>query len=345
MWSACFFSKASTQTPQAPSRLIAVPNVPFELPVDLIEPHGPHASSKLQIFLPDHSQLTTARISLGELLFVDTRLSGNQSMACITCHRPETSFTSSIVTDANRNPPVIFNRLFSERQFWNARAATLEDQIRHTMSAASEMNSNGAKAAARLQKDPKMVGYFRDAFGTKRIEEKDVYRALASFVRSIVSYDSKFDRANRGGEPSVSLSEIEIQGQHLFFEKYKCSVCHSGPNFTNEMMSPPCYPQFGQKPAVASGPKRRFTQEFKTPSLRGLAKSSPYFHNGSLETIDQTIEFYDRSGPPPMDFVNADLFQVPINEISKSEVDQLRAFLNTLNGRIEYGFPRKTVEN
>lgn len=316
--------------------------VPFELPADLVAPTGPHSQPSLKISVPADSPLTTSRIALGELLFSDKRLSRDQSLACIGCHQVENSFTSSIVT-GNRNPPVIFNRLFSEKQFWNARADSLEEQVRQTMNAPLEMNLSGKAAIARLRRDPKLVERFQKTFGKSGIEESDLYRALASFVRSIVSYDSKYDRSNRTGVTSVELSEIEEKGRQLFFEKFKCSVCHSGPNFTNEILSPPCYPQFGQAVEPASTKRQPFNREFKTPSLRGLAKSAPYFHDGSLAKIEETIEFYDRSGPPPMHFLKAELFQVPISSISNVEIERLKAFLGTLNGRIEYGHPRKSV--
>ncbi len=321
--------------------------VPFDIPLDLMKPKGPHAEPSLVAMIPKESPLTVHRIALGELLFSDSRLSRNRSLACISCHRPETSFTAPIVTARRRNPPVIFNRLFSQRQFWNARAESLEDQIRLTMRESSEMDFSGAEAILRLNQDPELRKKFREVFGRDHIRETELYQVLASFVRSIVSYDSKFDRVSRS-EPGVKLTELEEQGRGLFFEKFKCSVCHSGPNFTNERLSPPCYPQFGQAPvASSSNPrlKRRFNQEIKTPTLRGLAKSAPYFHNGSLSTVDETIEFYDRSGPPPLDFADADLFQVPITEISATQVLQLKAFLGTLNGRVEYGHPRKQIEN
>lgn len=326
---------------QAAGSLEIQERVPFALPSDLMAPIGAHAKPALEIQIPAGSPLTLHRIALGEILFSDTRLSRGRSLACISCHHPETSFSAPLVTSRRRNPPVIFNRLFSEKQFWNARAGNLEEQIKLTMRESSEMDFSGAEAVKRLNQDSVLRKKFREVFGRDRIQEQELYQVLASFVRSIVSYDSKFDRVSRK-EPGVQLSEIEEKGRVLFFEKFKCSVCHSGANFTNERLSPPCYPQFGQAP-VASSVKRRFNQVIKTPTLRGLAGSAPYFHNGSLSTVDETIEFYDRSGPPPLDFVEAELFQVPITEISQSEVAELKAFLGTLNGQIEYGHPRKRV--
>lgn len=342
-----FSIRNDAQTAAQPTEMREHSMVPFPIPADLLSPHGAHANPPLEVVIPPDSPLTISRIELGELLFSDRRLSRDQSMACVDCHRPELSFTSPVVTARLRNPPVIFNRLFSHRQFWNARAGNLEDQIRMTMAEPVEMNLPGPEAVKRLRKDTELVTRFRLAFGTSSIEEEDLYRALASFVRSIISYDSKFDQSQRPNS-KIHLTEIEEKGRKLFFEKYKCSVCHSGPNFTNEILSPPCYPQFGQASSrplqnAQTKTKRRFNLEVKTPSLRELSGSSPYFHNGGLTTIEETIEFYDRSGPPPADFLNAELFQVPINEIGKDEVQQLKAFLGTLNGRIEYGHPRKSV--
>lgn len=311
---------------------VKLEGVPFPLPPEL---------AKLNPQIPPDSPLTEERIALGEKLFSDTRLSRDQSMSCMGCHQPALSFTAPIVTGRLRNPPVIFNRLFSSHQFWNRRASSLEDQIAKTMEEPVEMNFPGKEAVARLNRDRKLVAEFASVFGNKEIREADLYRALASYVRSIVSSNSKFDRYTAGN--LAELNEIELQGKQLFFEKLKCATCHSGPNFTNEILSPPCYPQFGQQIGKKSKSPRKFNQEFKTPSLRNLGASAPYFHNGSLDTIEQTIEFYDKSGPPPLDFINAELFQVPINNISKSDVQALRAFLNTLNGDLEYGHPRKKI--
>ncbi len=318
--------------------------LPFALPTDLVAAAGPHSKPELKVFIPDDNPLTASRIALGELLFSDKRLSRHNTLACISCHQPENSFASSLVTGRKKNPPVIFNRLFSRKQFWDARAEGLEEQVRQTMTEPTEMNLSGKEAVTRLRKDPNLVGQFHKIFGKTQIVEEDLYRVLASFVRSIVTYDSKFDRANRK-MPSAELTYLEEHGRELFFEKYKCSTCHSGPNFTNEILSPPCYPQFGQAVKPASTVRQPFNQQFKTPSLRGLAKSAPYFHNGSLAEIGETILFYDRSGSPPMNFSNAELFQVPINKIAGAEVEQLKAFLGTLNGRIEYGYPRKSIGN
>lgn len=309
------------------------PEVPFAIPSDLLT---------LEVYIPKDSPLTTHRIALGELLFSDRRLSRDKTRACVDCHRPESSFTAPIITARNRNPPVIFNRLFSRRQFWDSRADHLEEQIKLTIRETSEMNFSGTEAVKRLNADSDLKAEIQNAFGRKTLQEADLYRALASFVRSIVSFDSKFDQVSRK-ESGIQFSELEEKGRVLFFEKFKCAVCHSGTGFTNERLSPPCYPQFGQTAASPSGVKRKFHQMFKTPTLRGLSKSGPYFHNGGLSTLEETIEFYDRSGPPPLDFIDAELFQVPIAEISRLEITQLKAFLETLNGTIEYGFPRKKV--
>lgn len=317
---------------RAEQRMAVVHGVPFALPQEF---------ARLNVQVPADSPLTNERIALGEKLFADTRLSRDLSMSCMGCHQPSLSFSAPLVTGRKRNPPVIFNRLLSTRQFWDARAVSLEDQIAKTMQEPVEMNFPGKEAARRLNKDSNLVAEFKSVFGTTGIQEADIYRALASYVRSIVSYNSRYDQFQNGNKKA--LNDLELEGRSLFFEKLKCATCHSGPNFTNEILSPPCYPQFGQKSVSKSSHPRRFNQEFKTPSLRNLSRSAPYFHNGGLDTIEQTIEFYDKSGPPPMDFVNAELFQVPINNISKSDLVALKAFLLTLDGDLEHGYPRKLV--
>lgn len=254
---------------------------------------------------------------IGEKLFFDPILSRNKKISCGTCHQPQFSFSNG--SEKGRgvngklgiyNVPVLFNRAGSEKQFWDGRVSSLENQIFHPIQDAEEMGMTEQLALQRLNEST----YYREKFG-EQITKNSVEKALSHFIRSLVSGGSRYDRF-LGGDANA-LKADELEGKKLFFEKYRCDKCHAGPNFTNEQLSGRC----GTEEKATDTAK--YGQSYKVPTLRNLATSAPYFHNGKLRTLMDVLEFYDR---PAGDGI--------AGRITKEEKEKIVKFLETLNGEI-----------
>lgn len=264
---------------------------------------------------------------LGKRLFFDRKLSADQSVSCASCHKPERSFTNgaSVAVGAfgrigDRNVPTLLNRKGTHGQFWDMRAASLEDQAIQVLSNPSEMGGDLTGLIARLKADPEYPRSFRAVFG-RDLDLAGVSSALAAYERTLSSgYDSPYDRYMRGDV--AALTESQIRGKHLFFEKFKCVSCHSGPNFTDEQLKVRCYPATTN---IVATPLLRF----KTPTLRNLIYTAPYMHNGALNTLEEAIDFYN-----PSLHLNANGKPEPGSpavHINEQEKKDLVAFLKSLS--------------
>ncbi len=229
---------------------------------------------------------------LGKKLFFDTRLSKDQKVSCATCHRPELAFTNGTALakgafhkTGDRNVPTLLNRAGTGPQFWDMRARTLEDQVLHVMANPLEMGNDIEGALQRLNRDPKYRRAFQTLYGAPATVHT-LAVAIAAYERTIKAPEAPYDRFLKGDHKALS-AEARL-GRELFFNKFKCASCHSGDNFSDEKLNVRCYPFVPNLEAVA-GPK------FKTPTLRNLLYTGPYMHNGSLKTLEETIDFYTPS--------------------------------------------------
>jgi cytochrome c peroxidase len=271
----------------------------------------------LYLPVPDDNPLTAERIELGRRLFFDTRLSRDRSLSCGSCHRPERAFADDAEVSAGtdgrlgrRHSPALINRGYGIYYFWDGRVKTLEEQVLQPIEDPNELGSNVHEAARR-------VG----------VTVQEMRKALASFVRSILSGNSRFDRF-MDGERSA-LSEDEQAGLLVFRGKGNCVSCHVGPNFTDERLHNTGVAWRGDTFADPGAGQGRF----KTATLREIARTAPYMHDGSIETIEHVIEFYDRGGN-----ANASLdTQIQPLRLSAIEKAQLAAFLRSLSGEVRFG--------
>ena len=250
-------------------------------------------------------------IALGEKLFFDPGLSRNRKVSCATCHQPAFSYSNGEERargwrgeNTDYNVPVLFNRIESTLQFWDGRAATLHEQIFQPILNIKEMGMDEKTLLERLNVDQSYHALVSQKFTRELIET-----ALETFVKSLVSGDSRYDRYVAGN--ATALSAEEVEGKNLFFEKYKCSRCHSGANFTNDALSVRC-----------GSTSNRYSVKYKVPTLRNLSSSKPYFHNGRLEKLEDVLQFYDQ----------------PNNEhgflVSLADQEKLILFLSTLNAPV-----------
>lgn len=281
--------------------------------------------------IPTDNPLTVEKVALGKMLFFDKRLSRDGTVACATCHDPGRCFSNGaqVATGVGgrkgeRNVPVIFNRAYSRMQFWDGRVPSLEAQVFVPITDAREM---GSKVADVLRTINAIDGYrvrFQDVFGGPATA-RSVAQAIAAFERTLLSGDAPYDRYLAGDTHAMSAGAV--RGMRLFFGRFKCNLCHSGRNFTNEQLTPRCYPAVSGPRAAPHGAIREL---YKTPTLRNVALSAPYLHDGRLSTLEEVMDFYDGSGPAPAGTANRQAF--PIVRISAAEKRDLVLFLKSLTG-------------
>ena len=302
---------------------------------------------------PD-SPVTPERVALGRLLFFDPILSGANDQSCATCHHPDLGFTDgrgqamgkggrglgperTSGTVIKRAAPTVWNATFNHRQFWDGRAADLEDQARFPITSEKEMNQKPDELVQELARIPEYVGLFDRAFGGKDgsgVTFDNVTRAVAAFERTLISDRSRFDRY-REGDPGA-LSPAERRGLTLFRSlKTRCFECHGFPTLANpdfKVIGVPDVP--GQEPdlgrAEAAGGKP-YEHAFKVPTLRNVALTAPYMHNGRFKTLAEVILFYQKGGGrgQGLNLPNLD-DKIRAYPLTSEEQQDLIAFLNAL---------------
>jgi len=277
---------------------------------------------------------TKARADLGRRIFFDPILSADRTIACASCHDPATGFADSTPLSSGidgrktlRNAPSLFNRAYGEHFMWDGRGETLEEQVLLPIENELEMGLAVDEAVRRLADDDTYRAAFEAAFGARPAQET-LARALASFVRRLLIGDSPIDRF-RTGEIGA-LSQAARSGLWLYESRGGCWRCHSGPNFTDEdfhatgVGAEAGVPEPGRFAITGHAEDRG---RFKTPTLRGVAASAPYMHDGSLATLENVVEFYRQGGRPN---TNLDRALLPI-ELSDEDAEHLVAFLRALS--------------
>jgi len=288
-------------------------------------------------FVPADNPMTAKKVELGRLLFFDKRLSKNDTIACASCHLPAKGFTDGmpVSTGINklkggRSAPASINRAFSKAQFWDGRADTLEDQsIGPFVSPVEHGFANHEELVVKIKK---IAGYrklFNEVFGHE-VVAGDVGKAIASFQRTILSGNSAVDKFDLGGDDKA-LSESAKRGLDLFRGKARCTRCHSGFNFTDEKFH---NLGIGWDTNTVDLGRYMVTSNaedigaFKTPTLREIARTAPYMHDGRFKTLEEVVKFYNQGGVKNPDQDNT---IIPL-ELSDQEQQDVVALLKSLNG-------------
>lgn len=286
-----------------------------------------------ELVIPDDNLPTSLRIDLGRRLFYDVRLSSGNNVSCGSCHVLSAAFTDGKkISSGNssspfsRNSPTLANVGWSPYLMSEGGVPSLELQALAPLHDTMEMGSNMMIAVEKLNKDKYLMKMAKAAYGRDSIDPFVVMRALASFQRTFVSADSRYDRYKNN--PANQLNNDELNGMNLFYsEKTGCGHCHSGELFTDFG-----FYNIGLYEYYSDSGRERKTHEiadngkFKTPTLRNIALTAPYMHDGSINTIEEVIEFYDSGGKnhPSKDT------RIKRLNLTPEEKSQLVAFLNSL---------------
>ena len=294
----------------------------------------------LLVPIPENNPLTRDVVALGERLFLDPSLSADGTVSCASCHRPECAFSDSAAVSrgvfgrvGRRNAPALVNRAYGRTFFWDGRAATLEEQVLRPIEDSVEMGQPLAALMKHLRRNTKYRAEFRRAFGRAAIDSTTVARALASYVRTIRSGNAPAERSRDGD--SSALSPEAQRGFALFAGRANCVTCHVGPNFTDEQFHNTGVSTRSDDGHGVGDPGRarvtglpRDLGAFKTPTLREVARSAPYMHDGSMATLEQVVAFYDSGGraDPTLDP------EIKPLGLTNRERSDLVAFLRALSG-------------
>jgi len=316
-----FFVLSLLALPANPAGQTAPPAPPLGLP---------------PVVWPADNPYSPAVIELGRYLFFDRRMSSNNTVSCAYCHPPDHAFAGGdpppIGVSGRRLPrrvPTIINRAYGHSQFVDGRAPTLEAQIAGPISNPDEMGSSPEKAAAAIARIPGYVPLFERAFGDSQVTFDRIQKAIASFERTILSGNSDYDRYMAGDKHALSAEAK--RGLTIFERTGECNECHNGPNFSNEKFAslgigpdqnPPDFGLF------AITHKKSDEGKFKVPTLREVAHTGPYMHDGRYKTLDDVLEFYRKGGHPDS---HLDSRIAPFFLDAPARADLL-AFLQSLSG-------------
>jgi cytochrome c peroxidase len=279
----------------------------------------------LDLYMPvsTSNPITREKITLGRRLFFDRRLSRDGSLSCSSCHDPKRSFSDGRAfargihnAEGTRNSPALINRGYGSAFFWDGRALSLEQQVIEPITNPKELGNTIPEVERRTG-----------------MRAADITAALASYIRTIRSGNSRFDRYAAG--QTGALNTIEQEGLKVFRGKGGCTACHIGPNFTDERFHNTGVAwrdgRLADEGRFAVSEVERDRGAFKTPTLRDLTRTAPYMHDGSLATLDDVIEFYSLGGRPNPYLDSA----ITPRNFSVQEKIALRSFLQTLTGRIQ----------
>ncbi|MFN7933425.1 MAG: cytochrome c peroxidase [Bryobacteraceae bacterium] len=328
-------SCATEQSVKAPAKPVGTAIV---LPASLGLPPVP---------IPSDNPPTAETVQLGRRLYYDTKLSRDNTVSCASCHSPSLGFADGKKVSSGvdgktgaRNAPTVWNAAFASAQFWDGRASSLEEQAAGPIANPIEMDLAHEQLEGRLNGDPAYGALFTRAFGPGRITIEKVKKAIASFERTIVSGNAPFDRYQFGGDKKA-LNESAIRGLAIFQDPKRgnCAVCHTIEK-THALFSDGKFHNIGtgldEQGELRDKGRYEVTKldadrgAFRTPTLRNIARTAPYMHDGSQKSLREVVDFYVGGGSanPHLD--------KEIRELKLSQKDRadLVAFLEALNSEL-----------
>lgn len=312
------------------------------------------------LYVPAANPITKGKYELGKQLYFDPRVSLDGTVSCATCHNPEKGWTDNLQFSVGidgqtggRNAPTVINTAYGRTMFWDGRAPSLEGQAQGPIQNPIEMGKQSYEdIVRRLRKISSYQEQFQKVFGTE-VTLDGMAKAIATFERvDALSGNSKYDKYNRDGDVKA-LSDSEKRGLVLFGlrlrddddfksnvtqNKANCTACHAGFNFTNEQFHNigvgwdekkhdfKDYGRFVISPVGAKNPAE--LGAFKTPTVRDAARTGPYMHDGSMKTLEEVVEHYNKGGNPNPS-LDKDIKKLNLTDSEKADVV---AFMKALTG-------------
>jgi len=312
-------------TPEIPE----IPDLPLGLDAELFQ-------------VPEDNPMTPEKVALGWQLFYDQRLSVDNTTSCASCHVSDAGFADPRKGSVGvggavggRNAPPVINAAFWSSQFWDGRSSSLEDQALGPMQNPIEMAQTLEGVEATLNEIPGYRKQFQAVFGAERITADLAGKAIATFERVVLSGNSPWDRWEQERD-SAAVSESVRRGGELAREKARCTTCHAGTSFTDAPFG--LFHNIGVGMSASEPDLGRYNVTgqdedrgaFKTPTLRQVAETAPYMHDGSVATLEEVIDLYDRGGESNP-WLDAKMKPLGLTEGEKQD---LLAFLRALTGEV-----------
>ena len=306
--------------------------------------------------IPNDNEFSLERWKLGTDLFYDKKLSIDSSVSCATCHNPRKAFTdgekrslSSVEgKTVERNAPTLINAVYADRYFYDLRAFTLEQQAQHVIFNPDEFNTANTEILEKLNDDKDYKTAFKETFDSKKIDEEQFASALASYVLSLRSFNSPFDKYVRNEE--AKLPEEAKRGFNLFMGKAACGTCHFAPTFSG--LVPPNFikneteilgvmatanddeldDDLGRiENQIHSEKAWIYERSFKTSTVRNVELTGPYFHNGEFAELQDVMDFYNNGGGAGIGIEVKNQTLAPDSlGLSQGEMNDIIAFMKSL---------------
>lgn len=321
------------------------------------------------IFSPDflnnnyYTKFKSARVSkdqeeLGKVLFFDPILSKNNKRSCASCHDPKKGFTDGVAKSkafdekgtVNRNSPTLINASYQSNFFWDMRSEHLEDQVHHVVLSSKEFNTNFNDLILKLRSSKEYSELFKNVYPSEEepVNISNLKNAITSYIKSLSSFESRFDKYMRKEETKLTASEIN--GFNLFMGKANCGTCHFAPLFNGTV--PPLYGETdGEVLGVPDNSKKKIDDDmgrqafqmdeykydflarmFKTPTVRNVSISAPYMHNGCFNTLNEVMDFYNKGGGLGQGFnIDNQTLSTKSLNLTQAEIDDVIAFMKALS--------------
>ena len=312
-----------------------LPDVPYDYSLDALPSHFGGGALEFFEYIPSNNPVTNEGAALGRVLFYDRQLSDNRSVSCASYHHQANAFTDTRTFSEGlhgeltpRNSMALFNKQFERRMFWDLRANTLEAQVLQPIEDPIEMDLALEALHTRLRNLDYYPPLFESAFGDTAITDERISRALAQFVRSILSYRSKYDEGV--AQDFSNFTASELNGRALFYDgETRCNQCHLTENFYGPAAENNGLDLVYEDQGQANG-------NFKIPSLRNITLTAPYMHDGRFATLEEVMGHYN-SGIQQHAFLSDQLTEgfdtggTPLQlELTAQEKADMIAFMATL---------------
>ena len=276
--------------------------------------------------IPKDNPLSKAKIELGKQLYFDPRLSVDDTISCASCHDPKQGWSNGAAFATGvrgqvggRSAPTIINSGYQYFQFWDGRALHVEGQALGPIQNPIEMDLTLEDLVVKLNKIEGYRRQFQEAFGTD-VTSDGIAKAIGAFERTVLSGNAPYDHFKAGDK--TALSEAAQRGFKVFFNKASCSACHAGPNFSDGAFHNLGVGIKSEKPDLGRYTETKLEGDrgsFKTPTLREIARTAPYMHDGSLKTLEEVVDFYNKGGIPNPQ-LDEEIFPLKLTDQQKADL-------------------------